>query len=67
MPGTARLGSIREGDVAAAAAATTMSRVAADKQALRRLIRPGFPDSADGDPMDSATVSPQSTRLPVLR
>ncbi len=67
VPGGARLGSIKEGDVAAAAAAAAVDRVAADKQALRRLIRPGAPDSAGGDPLglptEAATVTPRSDLL----
>ena len=64
VPGGVRLGSIKEGDVAAAAAAAAVDRMAADKLALRRLIRPGAPDSAADDPVgsrtDAATVVPQS-------
>ena len=56
VPGTARLGSIKEGDVNFAAA-TAVGGVAAEKQALRRLIRPGELDSADGDPGGSRSAA----------
>ena len=58
--GSHRLGSIKELDSASsgsAAVVTAADVVSAEKQALRRLIRPGSRDSADGDPESVVTVS----------
>ncbi len=55
-----RLGSIKELDSSGsglAAVVTAADVVTAEKQALRRLIRPGARDSADGDPESLVTVS----------
>ena len=54
--GTARLGSIKESD-STSAAATAADSFSAEKQALRRLLRPGVLDSAAGDPAAAAAAS----------